>query len=277
MAKLNVVLFAVLVALLVLSVLTEARPQLPTMLETLHTPFGGTAYDIMYTLTCLPRVSLEACELSCRHFQRLIESTDGLALRRIPLLKVVRVKRRLGIVIRWDYIVEGYVFNHVVLRGTRRVLTLGLFRALANTSVDTLYFCISLNDTDAQVWREETSANEKAFRNMNIGFIDFFMWDRHVRTWLDVCDRLKDLGHRLDGIGWKMKVAKTYYGHRGRCCLRRYRFHYCDSATLLAPMVLGREHQLTHQLKLHYTNFTMDTLRWFIQWDVVLGPTLVLC
>lgn len=44
------------------------------------------------TLTCLPRVSLEACELSCRHFQRLIESTDGLALRRIPLLKVVSVR-----------------------------------------------------------------------------------------------------------------------------------------------------------------------------------------
>ncbi|KAH7707677.1 hypothetical protein AAVH_25093 [Aphelenchoides avenae] len=41
---------------------------------------------------------------------------------------------------------------------------------------------------------------------MNIGSIDFFMWDGYVRTWLDVCDRLKSVGHRLDGIGWKMKV-----------------------------------------------------------------------
>ncbi|KAH7706197.1 hypothetical protein AAVH_26590 [Aphelenchoides avenae] len=46
MGKLSAIILAIMVALLVLSVLTEARPQLPTMLETLHTP-GGTAYDIM--------------------------------------------------------------------------------------------------------------------------------------------------------------------------------------------------------------------------------------
>ncbi|KAH7715992.1 hypothetical protein AAVH_16607 [Aphelenchoides avenae] len=40
------VLFTLLVVLLTLSVVTEARPQLPTMLETLHFP-GGTAYDTM--------------------------------------------------------------------------------------------------------------------------------------------------------------------------------------------------------------------------------------
>ncbi|KAH7693204.1 hypothetical protein AAVH_39764, partial [Aphelenchoides avenae] len=69
-----------------------------------------------------------------------------------------------------------------------------------------LYFCISVNDEDAEVWREEIGTNEKAFRNMNIGSIDFFLWEQNVRMWLDVCDRLKALGHRLDGIGWKMKV-----------------------------------------------------------------------